>query len=242
MLKMGHPDFRPYDITQFNITDFNYFSVDISVLCPSTSLADFKRNISRLNEYSDDPEHIEVLVKLDSDNRQAKEYVTFLMSLRLRWKIVVYSKGNGYNDLHVFYNDLARLSFGNSLWLFNDYTYVDTPHWDSKIRSERNKFNDNIYVLYVNGTNQKRTRSSVAYHAPIVSQELYLRLGMVGINRKYADFFYRIGKVSNRILQTDVVICNSLDPHEPRFSSSLHPYEECTDKTISDKVKELNIT
>lgn len=234
MLKTGHPDFKLYDISQFNIADFNYFSVDISILCPSTNLSYFIENISSLHQTCFDPEHVEILVKLDADTASCKDYVSLLNSTKFRWKILMYSKGRGRSDLHVFYDDLAKLSFGRTVWLYNDFLCMNTKNWDQLIRSYRNCFSDNVYILHVNGVNVKKTRIYPAFYCPLMSQEFYQRLGMISINRRYAEFLNKIGdKLGRTVYRDDISVRETI-----RKDRSVSTDEHIDDDYIARKVKE----
>lgn len=242
MLKIGHQDFRPYDISQFGVSDFNYFAVDISILCPSKNLSVFQNNITALHDLASDPEHIEILVKLDSDVATSKLYVAFLSTLKFKWKLLVYDKGNAYNDLHIFYDDLAKLSFGQTLWLFNDFLHMHTPQWDIAIRSSRNVFEDNIYVMQTKTCNHKHSRFSKLVSSPLISQEMYMRLGMIAPNRKYAEFLNSVGESVKRMLYKDEILVYKQEQHRDTSSSfPLEPYKDVSDDEIVLAVKSLNI-
>lgn len=150
--------FDPGDTSNFVPYDFNYFSSKISILYPSFEFDLFYKNITQLSKLSDHQEYVEVLVGLTNDDRVC-DYVSCLSGTKFKWKIVYYCN----KDSIEIYDDLARLSFGKFIWLFNDLNFVQSANWDSNLI---NNYSDKCYPVYsisnslIINTNHYKSNSS----------------------------------------------------------------------------------
>ena len=70
----------------------------------------------------------EFIVKVDTDESTVP-YCDILSKYGYDFKILQYSRPRGYNDLYVFWNDMARLSQGESLWMMNDDVTIREGDW-----------------------------------------------------------------------------------------------------------------
>lgn len=102
----------------------------ISVLCPSRGRPDsLARSIATLRSLAAYPERIEYLVAADPDDPDTCDNARTIGAAC--W---IAPERYGYHQLNLYYNELARLSGGDWLLLWNDDADMETPHWDSRIR------------------------------------------------------------------------------------------------------------
>jgi hypothetical protein len=102
----------------------------VSVLLPSRSRpAHLTAAIDSLVDTATDPSSIEFLVRIDDD--QTGLYERALR--RDRVVTLVGPHGNGYDDLHLMYNQLAAAARGKWLLQFNDDMRMMTRAWDSAL-------------------------------------------------------------------------------------------------------------
>lgn len=110
----------------------------MSVILPTRKRVEpLKRAIGNLIDLADEPEKIEILLKVDSDDQ---ETIDILPTLPDQVKSIVYPRFRGYADLHIFANDLARISQGKWLWGYNDDCILYTKGWDTIIKEYGDKF------------------------------------------------------------------------------------------------------
>jgi hypothetical protein len=90
------------------------------------------RCVDSLLAKADNPNNIEILLKLDEDDLPNVECAYRMASFfRTPIGIVVTPQGNGYYDIHRFLNNLAVAARGDWLFVFNDDAVITTQGWDT---------------------------------------------------------------------------------------------------------------
>lgn len=98
----------------------------ISLLIPSRG----RVSMLRENIQSWKDRHVEILVAIDDDDPQKDEY------FYIRGISVYIMERHGYQNLHEYYNFLAKASSGDWLMLGNDDATMLTKNWTNKILQE----------------------------------------------------------------------------------------------------------
>lgn len=100
----------------------------VSVLIPSRGRPkSLLEAIDSLYSLAKNTNLIELILKLDSDD---KETISVVTSLPLPIKTIISPRGNGYWDMHHWVNDMCAISKGDWLYLFNDDARMTTQDWD----------------------------------------------------------------------------------------------------------------
>ena len=165
--------------------------IKISLLIPSHKAgSDFKRMLKSFSKTCEGRRHeVEILVKIDPDDDR-NFYAERLTYSGFKWQIIQTPRLKGYNSLHIFYNDLAKISSGDLLWVASDDLFITrAANWVDSIWSTRNTFPDNVYVVHVDIDGKGAgSKNNVI---PIMSREMYNRLGHISQSRandKYVNF------------------------------------------------------
>ena len=162
-----------------------------------------------------EPDLIEVLVKVDDDDRETINTISVLETLYPNLKIIISPRPK---NLHVTINELASVSTGDFLFVINDDVLFNTDNWDSiiikKALVEFQKNGDKILYVGVKDTSVDKATDGKYASFPIISRESYQALGyfmsehFVGLG---ADvFIYRIFEGVDRVLQVGEVVLDHL--------------------------------
>lgn len=121
---------------------------------------------------------------------------------------------DGYNDLNVFYNDLAAISSGDLLWLSTDDVIVETQDWDEVIINGcDNKYDDNIFIVSFMNNGE----FFPPQRAPVVSKELYKKLGYLSPYRAWDKYLNILAtNLDRRILIDNLKLRPSKIEHKRR--------------------------
>lgn len=77
-----------------------------------------------------DKANIEFLFKVDDDDFITIQTVDKILTY-VHGKRIISPRGNGYKDMHLWVNELAKLAIGDWLFLFNDDATMATEKWDT---------------------------------------------------------------------------------------------------------------
>lgn len=153
--------------------------------------------LSTCSDYS----AVEILVKLDTDDASAPEYLKVLQSFPFQHKLLIYDRLDAWWSVHVFETDLSRLANGNTMWLFNEDNAIVSGDWLSSFKQSRNIFPDNIYVCAVPGMMPKPTKTV----APAYSREWFDVLKIVSSHVFSDRFLVRVSGEVGRLLSTPLI-------------------------------------
>ncbi len=154
----------------------------ISVLIPSyrnpTGLADCLASILRTVS---DTRNIEILIRIDNDDPKSLEYKCLeefnKRAFNPNWNIKFIEskvKERGYENLHLFVNELASQANGDWLMLLTDDSIIRSKNWDLEI----NKYYPRDLVV-LNPCGQGLNLF------PIVAYSVYDILGHISLNSHY---------------------------------------------------------
>lgn len=102
----------------------------VSVLLPTRGRPEkLAKSIDSLVSLAENPQGIEILLKVDDDDLPTLAAVQE-MSLLFPLQVMASPRRNGYADMHHWYNQLAAAAQGDWLLLWNDDAIVETEKWD----------------------------------------------------------------------------------------------------------------
>lgn len=123
----------------------NQNQVKISVLLPTRKRTNILlKSLKTLVDNAHNPSQIELLLGIDEDDPQTKEYLQtevaeYLKDKNVECKASVFQP-LGYERLHTYVNTLAQSAQGDWLFFWNDDGLMTTPGWDDVIVSHTGEF------------------------------------------------------------------------------------------------------
>lgn len=115
----------------------------VSVLLPSRGRpAGLFNAVSSLIVRCDNPQSVEILIRLDDDDtesQKAVEYMNGIFGDTISIRAIIGPRGDGYIALHKFVEELCAVARGDFLLLFNDDVLMDTNGWDTELGRFRNE-------------------------------------------------------------------------------------------------------
>lgn len=162
----------------------------------------FMKSIASLVKTCSNIDEVEIVMKLDSDDATAPEYLDILNKCPFSYKILVYDRMEAYWSLYIFQNDLSRIANGDVLWLFNEDNQIVSGDWLHAFRESRNVFPDNIYVCHVPGHASKKAGKCVS---PAYTREWFQVTGMVSPHVFSDRFLSVIAGQLGRFLYTPLI-------------------------------------
>lgn len=107
----------------------------VSVLLPTRKRADrLVMAMDSLLSLAVDKEALEFILRIDSDDDESISVANKLGKL-IPVKYLVAPRGQGYRELHNFYNDMAKLATGDWIMIFNDDAAMQTHGWDKILQN-----------------------------------------------------------------------------------------------------------
>jgi hypothetical protein len=143
----------------------------VSLLMPTRGRVDhLQKSLASLQQTVSDPSRIEVLIRIDSDDQDTLSFL-HRENRPYRTKALIGNRGNGYADLHLFYNQLCSIAMGRFLFLWNDDATMLSNGWDDEIA----RHDDGKLCYLRSAVSDSRGRDS--YLFPIVHRSYYEALG-----------------------------------------------------------------
>lgn len=137
----------------------------ISVLIPTRGRDErLRRTVAVLMDKAEDPSRVEILLRVDEDDPAAYEPGA------IPWRVVRGPRGRGYRDLHLFYDELARVAAGQWLYIYGDDVTMQTPGWDRIIAGAPPR------TVLMCGRNE------APGEFPVVHRDLHRALGRFALN------------------------------------------------------------
>lgn len=93
-----------------------------------------RTSVQSLYDLADDPDSVEVLVRLDDDDPHLQEELTILGGFGAREVFVGVGPRLGYQKMHVYFDQLAAQARGEWIFFWNDDTDMLTQGWDALTR------------------------------------------------------------------------------------------------------------
>lgn len=109
----------------------------ISMLLPARGRPEnLRASVASVFDLAADPDRVEVLIRLDDDDRHIAAELRALRDLGgMGTRILVETGARlGYAQMHGYYNGLAARALGEWLYLWNDDIEGLTPRWDDLLR------------------------------------------------------------------------------------------------------------
>ena len=139
-----------WDTTHSVVTSVNYLVVNvsdtvISVLLPTRGRTEaLKKSLQSLIDTAANPKRIELLLGIDDDDTEVKEYIQneiapILRDVQIECKAQVF-KPLGYTQLHTYVNTLASAATGEWLFFWNDDAIMLSENWDNEIDKYTGQF------------------------------------------------------------------------------------------------------
>lgn len=160
-----------------------------SFLLPSRGRPDgLLAAIRSINDTATRLDSVELLVKFDKDDDVSLSRMAELKdAANFRVRFIVHDRLGGYVHLHIFVSQMAEMSMGRWLWLFNDDATVGTKGWDDRLWSLDKTVDDKrLLDMAVVRCSYPYLGAEVAVHNikynennvfPIVSRRFYELLG-----------------------------------------------------------------
>lgn len=117
----------------------------ISVLLPTRGRTEtLKKSLESLVSKAENPSRIELLLGIDEDDTEIKQYIQdeiapILREARVECKAQVF-KPLGYDQLHTYVNTLAQSATGEWLFFWNDDALMLSENWDTEICKYNGQF------------------------------------------------------------------------------------------------------
>lgn len=152
----------------------------VSVLLPSRGRpAGLLNAVSSLVVRCDNPQSIEILIRLDDDDaesQKAVEYMNGIFGDATSIRTIIGPRGDGYIALHKFVEELCAVARGDFLLLFNDDVLMDTNGWDAEL----DRFRNELCVLRLRSPMPRECAHLTAF--PAVHRKLHQIIGHFSLN------------------------------------------------------------
>lgn len=107
----------------------------ISILLPARGRPQqLRKSLDSLISLAYRPRDIEFLVKVDEDDvetlRTAEDIGRVMISMGIQFQLCVGPRGRGYYDIHLWLNEMIKISKGDWLFSWSDDVYMQTQGWD----------------------------------------------------------------------------------------------------------------
>lgn len=107
----------------------------VSILLPTRKRpAHLCAALDTINSFATNKQDLEFILKLDDDDQETIDLVQKFKSL-IKIKTLVTERGRGYGDLHLWYNEMARMATGDWLFPFTDSARMTQEGWDTLIET-----------------------------------------------------------------------------------------------------------
>lgn len=202
----------------------------ISVLIPARNgYAALEKSISSIYDNESKQNNIKVIVKMDNDDigtinllltHKYFNNITLVVSDRLR----------GYQDIHNFYNDMAKLEDDSDFFLiFNSDAMIKTLNWDLLLKS----YNPGDYLILHH--NMVNGRGSGDYFFPIISQAYYKLCGFISLVYDYDGYLYNMALKAGIRTTINLDIEHFNAEYDLDSMKTAHEYIRTRDNTIFNK-------
>lgn len=112
----------------------------VSMLVPSRKRFDLLKSLlSNILDTTYNIENIEILIKFDADDLDSINRIAELPFEKLKIKILISDRGQGYADLHTYVNELCSMAKGTFISIINDDMIINSNHWDKYIEKYKNE-------------------------------------------------------------------------------------------------------
>tara|TARA_B100000427_G_C15427296_1_gene559099 strand:- start:147 stop:980 length:834 start_codon:yes stop_codon:yes gene_type:complete len=187
---------------------------NISLLLPTRERSDkFNRMLESLKNTCHDLSRIEILILIDTDDKNFHDYEKIINDNKSKIKINFFVKD--FKTHAIRNNFLANNCSGDLLFPINDDMVFVSKNWDLQLDTEFSKnFNNKPFCLWIDAGNRYKY-----FHCdfPIVNRNWYKRLGYIG--SEYFNFWYldswicELSRRSNTFLLSYKIIVKQFSAH-----------------------------
>mgnify|MGYP001218986151 CR=1 FL=1 len=204
-----------------------------SLFFSSRKRPDFlNETLRRIYTKAENPSNIQTVIRLDLDDPELSENLKIIQ----KWNAygVVGPRLDGYESLHIYYEECARVSSGRYLWQLNDDGWIETEKWDAVLQRELSVFSKDIFICCFDCLGIDGKGKSYDWAFPIMSRRMMNLLGGFcygGV--KYIDtILYEAGKVMNNIHSIPIQVIHQhiwdIQPDETSRDGCLAAYKWMT--------------
>lgn len=124
--------------------------IRISIIVPARGKAPFinlfHNFLMSAIETCSNPDIVEMLIKIDSEDMYKPFYLMMLNS-PFKFKILCYPKYNARLSVQYFDTDLSKIASGDLIWLCSDEIKITKGDWVKSLLKTREMYPDNIYAV-----------------------------------------------------------------------------------------------
>ena len=156
----------------------------LSILLPTRERFDnCSQTISSFFDNAKDINNIEFIIRCDNDDLPFIQRLSLLPYFE-RLKIIIGDRKQGYIDLHVFYNEMLKLSNGNYVMPINDDLLCKCKFYDEIILSK----SPNDIKIYT-GNSDGRYQG---WYFPIINKKILNEIGYLSRCVFYDGYLYQM--------------------------------------------------
>lgn len=186
--------------------------IKISILMSTCRPERFKKTVKQLADTCSDPEVVELLVKVDTEDNALQAYQEILLASPFDHKLLCFPRLNGYWSMYIFVNELGKMARGDIRWHFADEVTIKSPNWVDILLNTRDIYSDNIYMFNPRGNKEHPKWTAL----PVYSKEWF---NVLGFSSPFPEVDVFLVKLALRLqrLHTGDVIDFTLDPESWRL-------------------------
>lgn len=171
----------------------------ISLIVPTKTFDYFQNMYNSLVKNLSDKKlssSVEILIKID-ESSMFEHFDSFLKNGIFKYKILIYPRHESRLSLHLFFNDLCRLSSGQILWILNDDALLLHGDWfNILIKTLNTVYKDNIYYVGIPMDNGKGAKQIVS--TPAISKQWLQYFNCLSPFPNFDRWLYELSKKINR--------------------------------------------
>lgn len=202
----------------------------LSVLIPARNGYNaLERTINSIFENESKKNNIQVCIKLDNDDIETIEKL-IKHKYFYRITLLIYDRLLGYQNIHIFYNDLAKLH-NDSDWflIFNSDAEILTKDWDLLYDT----FDSNKpHIIHHNPV---KNRGGGNYYFPTISKKYYDICGYISLVYDYDGYLLNLGKKTNIISYIKLNIEHFNAEYDLVSMKNAHTMIKTRDNSLYDK-------
>lgn len=165
-----------------------------------------KECLDSFNAKTTDKSLVELLVKVDKDDRETLDFISGYQS-EIEINYILTPRESGYGSLHKFYNSLAQISDSEFLTVFNDDIEMITEGWEQKFIPYSGK----NFVLAVKNIKIKDGVTEPIFENyngnPSIPADFYHKLGSLSEHPMLDDWWVHVtNNIPDLIKWIDVIV------------------------------------
>lgn len=205
--------------------------MSISVIIPSYNNPDgMEEAIHSLLRNCEDKKNLEIIIRIDNDDPQRKIYEDIYNLQSFAFSLIISDLSErGYQNLHLFVNELASHTKNDWIMIMTDDAIMKTKGWDTIISEY-----DNQKYTVLNPCGQGMNLF------PIIKRDLYNLLGHISLNAHYDTFISTIAHENRKQIRINNIQIDHNDILKDHSETSNHYYSEEIQKLLKEDIDKLN--